>query len=338
MLRRFVFPLRLLACLLVLASPEAVVAASPPAPAVIVSNGPRSVKEIALTFDDGLGTAACSAVVDLLEALQTPATFFPNARWAAGSPELWHRIASLGFPVGNHTVHHLDLRGRPFAVQLAEIADNVTAMEKATGAPLVPLFRPPYGSYDATTIRAATAAGVRYVVLWDTTVADTSRRRNGQPWPVEPYVRSATRGTNGSIILGHCGEPIEQQVLPLVVADYRARGFTFVTVPQLLAMPGARAMTFPSSMPAPSGAAPSAAPSAPAASAPAASAPASAQPSAPPPTAAASPAPSQAPSASGDLAAAAQAPAAIGAVIALAIVALGLASVARRRRGARTEG
>jgi hypothetical protein len=62
-------------------------------------------------------------------------------------------------------------------------------------------------------------------------------------------VRAASRGTNGSVILGHCGSPIDLEALPGVIADYRSRGFTFVTVPELFGLPGARPMHFPTPPP-----------------------------------------------------------------------------------------
>jgi hypothetical protein len=58
-------------------------------------------------------------------------------------------------------------------------------------------------------------------------------------------VRAASKGQNGSVILGHCGSAIDVAALPGVIAAYRARGFTFVTVPELLGMPGAAPMHFP---------------------------------------------------------------------------------------------
>ena len=44
-----------------------------------------------------------------------------------------------------------------------------------------------------------------------------------------------TGGTNGSIVLMHAGPLNTPKALPGIIANYRARGFTFVTVPELLA-------------------------------------------------------------------------------------------------------
>jgi len=41
-------------------------------------------------------------------------------------------------------------------------------------------------------------------------------------------------GTNGSVVLLHCGPDATPWLLPSLIAAYRARGFRFVTIPQLL--------------------------------------------------------------------------------------------------------
>ena len=51
-------------------------------------------------------------------------------------------------------------------------------------------------------------------------------------------IASGSRGTNGSTVLMHANRSISAQALPSVIASYRSRGFTFVTVGQLLGIPG----------------------------------------------------------------------------------------------------
>jgi hypothetical protein len=46
--------------------------------------------------------------------------------------------------------------------------------------------------------------------------------------------RAAEHGTNGSVILMHCGPSSTPTFLGSVIDYYRSRGFGFVTVPQLL--------------------------------------------------------------------------------------------------------
>ncbi len=219
--------------------------------AVVLTHGPRTRPVVALTFDDGWGSWRCSALVDILEATRTPATFFPSALHVEGSPTLWRHIASLGFPIGNHTTNHVLMTRLSYRHQLAQITSDRRIVEAVLGVRTIPVFRPPYGAFNRATVRAATAAGYASMLNWDASFADSSRRRDGTAWPVASYVRAATRGIAGSVILGHCGSSIDLAALPGVIAAYRARGFTFVTVPQLLGMPGAASMSFPEPAPLP---------------------------------------------------------------------------------------
>jgi peptidoglycan/xylan/chitin deacetylase (PgdA/CDA1 family) len=235
---RWLAPLALLLALLVPASTLAT------SYAAVVSHGSRAVKVVALTFDDGWGTANCAKIVNILEATKTPATFLPNAKWVAAAPTFWRHVAALGFPLANHTYNHPDLTRLSYAAQFKEINSDRLAIEKITGKPMVRMLRPPFGAYNTTTRAAAAAAGFPTLLMWDTSFADSSRRPNGGLWPLSAYLKAATKGTDGSVILGHCGSPVDYQILKSVIASYEARGFKFVTIPQLFHLPGAKAMTF----------------------------------------------------------------------------------------------
>jgi peptidoglycan/xylan/chitin deacetylase (PgdA/CDA1 family) len=230
-----------------IAAPEAQPAASPGrlAPAVLLTHGARNRRVVALTFDDGYNPAACRALVDILERTATPATFFPNSMNVERTPALWQRVAALGFPIGNHTATHPLMPRLTYSNQLAQIAADRRAVEDVIGGPSLLVFRPPYGAFSRGTLVAAREAGYPIVLNWDASFADSSRRPNGRPWPISSYVRAASRGKAGSVVLGHCGSQIDVAALPAVIASYRARGFTFVTVPQLLGLSGATPMYFP---------------------------------------------------------------------------------------------
>jgi peptidoglycan/xylan/chitin deacetylase (PgdA/CDA1 family) len=213
--------------------------------ASVVSHGDRSERTIALTFDDGWGVKNCAKVVAILERTATPATFLPSAHWVAAAPKFWRRVADRGFPFANHGVHHPRMTTLSYAAQVRQIANARTVVEGIIGKPMLRLFRPPYGSYNEVTRAAAAAAGFPRLLLWDTTFADSARRPDGSLRPLSVYRRVASRGRNGSIILGHCGSSIDVAILAGVISDYRRRGFTFVTIPELLDLPGALPMRFP---------------------------------------------------------------------------------------------
>ena len=194
----------------------------------VVHHGSRQKAWIALTIDDGYNSANCRKIANILRASHVPATFFPYARVIRNAPATWRYIIAQGFRIANHTVSHPFMTRLSYSDQLGQITRAKSILRRETGQAMLPLFRPPYGSWNTTTRRAAGAAGARYLVLWDTTFADTATMSDAA------HFRHAMRGTKGSIILLHCGPASSVRVLPRVIKAYRARGLKFVTVEEML--------------------------------------------------------------------------------------------------------
>jgi len=196
-----------------------------------VYHGPRDKKVIALTFDDGWNPRATRQILAILEADGVAATFFPYGFVARLDPALWRAVAAAGYPIGNHTVSHPDLtRLSPDQVRW-QLTTERTLIEGITGTPMAPFVRPPFGTWSAATSQAALAAGYATMVLWDVDSRDWAGI------PAAEIVMRATRGVDGSIVLFHAGPKETPLALPAIIAAYRARGFTFVTIPELLGEP-----------------------------------------------------------------------------------------------------
>jgi peptidoglycan-N-acetylglucosamine deacetylase len=209
-------------------------AVSPPGlgiaqPPVVVFHGPRTDRVVALTFDDGYAPANVRQIFAELTRAGVAATFFVNGAYLRWDPKLWRSIAEAGFPIGNHTVLHEDVRNRPPGQVAADLVRNARLVLAATGRPMIPVFRPPYGYHDAASDAAAAAAGFPTIVLWDVTGGDASLRATDAS-----VLANASAGRPGSIILLHAGPSVTLRILPALIDSYRARGFTFVTVPELL--------------------------------------------------------------------------------------------------------
>src|SRR5262249_22159575 len=80
-------------------------------------------------------------------------------------------LTGAGAVIGNHTVDHANLRGKPLSFQRKEICDDADFVAKDFGTRPV-FFRPPFGNYDTNTLRAAADCGMRAAVLWTATVND----------------------------------------------------------------------------------------------------------------------------------------------------------------------
>jgi peptidoglycan/xylan/chitin deacetylase (PgdA/CDA1 family) len=236
------------------------VAAIPPGRGVVgaeaptvVFHGPRTDRVVALTFDDGYAPANVRRIFEELKRAHVAATFFVNGAYLRWDPKLWRSIAGAGYPIGNHTVLHEDVRGRAPGQVEADLIRNARLVLEVTGVPMIPVFRPPYGSHDDVSDAAAAAAGFPTIVLWDVTAGDSTLRAGDAS-----VLASASAGLPGSIVLLHAGPSVTPRILPALIARYRARGFTFVTVPELLGIPSSTVLppaTGPSAAPDPGGAA-----------------------------------------------------------------------------------
>lgn len=204
----------------------------PPVPGpdpLVVRHGPRTDRVVALTFDDGYGPARVRRIFGLLVREKVPATFFVNGVYIKQAPDLWRLIAAAGYPIGNHSQLHRDMTTLTPEEIARDLGATRRAVEAATGRPILPYFRPPYGAHDAASDRAAAAAGFPVIVMWDVTAGDSVRHAT-----VAGVVSRAVAGRPGSIVLLHAGPSVTERALPAIIARYRERGFRFVTVPELL--------------------------------------------------------------------------------------------------------
>lgn len=209
----------------------------------VIWHGPRADRVVALTFDDGWSPTTLRRIYRILVRERVPATFFVTGVYVQRAPALWRQIAGAGFPLANHSYLHRDTRDLAPRLMARDLALTRDAVERATGRTMLPYYRPPYGARNPATDRRAAAAGFPYVVLWDTTGGDTG------PHPtMASVVRDATAGRSGSIVLLHAGPAVTPRALPAIIARYRARGFRFVTLPELLGTPDGNVPTDPTSV------------------------------------------------------------------------------------------
>jgi peptidoglycan/xylan/chitin deacetylase (PgdA/CDA1 family) len=194
-----------------------------------VTSGGSKGNELALTFDDGPGPYT-QQLVATLDRLHVRATFF-----AIGEQERYFSegtIAELrsGDVVGDHTETHPMMASLSAHEQYEELFEQIARIE-LLGGPRPRLFRPPYGSFDATTFRELHRLHL-LMVLWSVDTSDYTLPG------VSAIVHTALAGAKpGAIILMHDGGGNRSETiaaLPAIVAGLRKRGLHPVTVPRLL--------------------------------------------------------------------------------------------------------
>ncbi len=151
--------------------------AAPPSPPVrlLTAHGadpsrPRVVdhirttdKVVFLTYDDG--AERDPRFVDMVRELRLPVSFFLTDSVVGPGYGHFARLRAVGADIENHTLHHPALPGLPYAGQRAEICGQQDKLKSRFG--IRPrLFRPPYGTFDTSTLRAAADCGIAVLVLW----------------------------------------------------------------------------------------------------------------------------------------------------------------------------
>jgi peptidoglycan/xylan/chitin deacetylase (PgdA/CDA1 family) len=108
-----------------------------------------------------------------------------------------------------------------------ELTASSAAITAVTGKK-VDLFRAPYGDYDDLLIDTATSLGF-YTVQWDVDSLDWKDLS-----ATDIALRIVNGVTDGSIILCHNNGLHTAEALPLVLSTLQNKGYTFVTVGELI--------------------------------------------------------------------------------------------------------
>lgn len=194
----------------------------------IACEGDRSEKRMALTFDDGPSAEHTPVVLNILRTAGVKATFFCIGKNIAGNENLLRQIHEEGHTIGNHSFsHHLlfDLFSRKrMTADLKSCDQIVNTVLQVTPR----MFRPPYGVTNPQ-VRDAIVEGKYFPVGWnirsmDTVIQDPNRLKK----------RVTSRFAPGAIILFHDSGKCTAAILRDIITDAQHRGYSFVTVDQLL--------------------------------------------------------------------------------------------------------
>lgn len=201
------------------------------APSQVIRNGPTSQRVIALTFDMGADNTNTAKILQILQDQGVKSTFFATGQTAERYPASLRSVLAQGHELGNHSFTHPSFPTLSPAQMRSEITRTATAIRNATGQNPRPLFRPPYGDYNATVLQAVGDAGYTHTVMWSVDTLDWTGNSAAD-------VRNRVlRGASpGGIVLMHVGAGASGTpgALRGMISSLRAEGYSFVTVSQLL--------------------------------------------------------------------------------------------------------
>lgn len=196
---------------------------------------------VALTFDDGPNEPYTSRLLDILGERAVPATLFQVGVCVERFPAVSRRALAEGHVLGNHSYRHAFGRYLSRPRQREEIRRGAEALERATGIRPA-LYRPPWLCHWPWVLHSVEQAAARPVSgtfahpleIFQPPVAELARGAAARVRPGSILIMHDGREGRG----GFRGRSVEA-VGPLV-DRLRERGYRFVTVDRLLAVPAYR--------------------------------------------------------------------------------------------------
>ncbi|MGP3928080.1 polysaccharide deacetylase family protein [Streptomyces sp. 8N616] len=129
----------------------------------VIARVPTRDRVVFLTIDDGAHKDR--RLIRMLSELGVPASAFLSDYVVRDDYDYFRGLQALDVAINNHTISHRDLRSLSYAGQRKEICRQQETIQREFG--IRPrIFRPPYGSYDRDTLRAARSCGITVVPLW----------------------------------------------------------------------------------------------------------------------------------------------------------------------------
>lgn len=185
--------------------------------------------KVALTFDAAWGNEDTKTILKILKKHDVHVTFFMTGGWVEAYPDDVKAIAKAGHELGNHSENHKQMSTLSADQCKDEIMKVHEKVKKLTGIEMTD-FRPPYGDYNDTLITAAAECGY-HPIQWDVDSLDW------KDYGVDSILSTVLNHNhlgNGSIILCHNGAKYTAQALDSLIEGLKKKGFTLVTVSELI--------------------------------------------------------------------------------------------------------
>ena len=198
-------------------------------PYVLEWYGRPAVRQLVLTFDDGPDPQNTSEILNVLSREHVPATFFLIGENAARFPAIVNREIREGHVVSNHTLTHTDV-GHGSVLDREELigADRII---RGTAGYGTRLFRIPYGDPDNNPLAVLQAQQLGYTIVNYDLDTNDWQYKAGQNVPL-PGLDGV-----GHVVLMHDGgadRAATIRLLPRLIAEAKAEGYTFTTVASLV--------------------------------------------------------------------------------------------------------
>lgn len=190
----------------------------------------RFPKFVALSFDDGPNQEFTPKMLDILEENGVKGSFFVIGKNVTRkTAPILRRMVAMGCDVMNHTYSHPDLTKLTEEEILREVERTDSVILKWAGVTPT-MLRPPYTAFNEKV--AASVPDKAFIA--GTSVGDWRK-----DMPAEDKVNAfLEKARDGSVLLFHDTNETTIEAVRVLIPALKARGFEFVTVPELFQIRG----------------------------------------------------------------------------------------------------
>ena len=192
-------------------------------------------KVVALTFDDGPDPRFTPKILDILKKNNAKATFFVVGKSALKYPDIVQRAINEGSEIDNHTFTHPEMEKITNTQAFDEIRKNEAMLRSFFGVSSS-FFRPPKGKCSNEIVESLFKNDGIRTILWTICF-----EHQAQPDPYKRAQELLKAIQPGYIVLAHDGRLNRTKTvkgMEYLVKWLKDKGYTFVTLNQLMALDG----------------------------------------------------------------------------------------------------
>ena len=184
-------------------------------------------KKVAFTMNCAWNADDIDSILETLKNNNVKITFFMVGDWIDKFPEEVRKINSEGHEIASHSNTHPHVNNLSYEENIKEIEESNKKIDNITGKK-TKVYRPPYGEYNDTVIKAAQDKGY-YCIQWSLDTLDYTGITGEEMWK-----KSEGKIKSGDIILSHNGTKHTADSLDMLIKNIKNTGLKIVPVSDLI--------------------------------------------------------------------------------------------------------
>jgi peptidoglycan-N-acetylmuramic acid deacetylase len=179
---------------------------------------------VVLTFDEGYENGYTCKILDALKDKGVHAIFFVTGDYVKTNKPLIRRMINEGHIIGNHGMKHKSIPALDFETLTDEIM-SLHELVKAEFGYDMTYFRPPCGEFSERSLKEVQDLGYT-TLMWSFAYVDWDA--DNPPDTASAFSRITESAHEGEIMLLHAVSPVNAELLPAVIDNFREQGLEFV--------------------------------------------------------------------------------------------------------------